>query len=65
MGDDNRMPLLQVRVAQAMYDQLYKLIPLLQVHPNFRAGKVTLQDVVRLVISLGIEVVLRDFIEKS
>lgn len=58
------MLLLQVRIAQTMYDQLNRLIPLLQNHPNFRAGKVTLQDVVRLVISMGIEVVMRDFIDK-
>lgn len=64
MGDAQRMPLLQVRIAQTMYDQLNRLTPLLQNHPNFRAGKVTLQDVVRLVISLGIEVVTRDFVEK-
>jgi hypothetical protein len=65
MGEQGRMPLLQVRVAQNIVDELYRLVPLLQSHPNFRGGTLTMPDVVRLALSLGVEVLRRDFTGES
>jgi len=48
------------RVAQEVIDEMAALVPLVQAHPNFRAGRVTLQDVGRLVISRGIEQLKRE-----
>jgi hypothetical protein len=48
-------PQLQVRINQAILDDLEALIPRVQAHPNFRTGRVTLQDVARLALSRGIE----------
>ncbi len=56
-------PQLQVRVNQAILDELEALQPLLQAHPNFRTGRVTLQDVARLALSRGIEALKRELQE--
>jgi hypothetical protein len=59
MAKRERMPLLQVRISQEILDELEALVPVVQRDPHFRAGVVTKQDVLRLVISRGIEAVKR------
>jgi hypothetical protein len=60
MADRGRMPLLHLRISQALLDEVAALVPAVQRHPNFRGGTVTQQDVLRLVISRGIEVVRQE-----
>jgi Cu/Ag efflux pump CusA len=58
-------PQLQVRISQAILDELNALVPLVQEHPNFRTGRVTLQDVARLALSRGIEQLKRELGQES
>jgi hypothetical protein len=51
----DKMPLLQVRVNLDTLQDLTTLLPVVQRHPDFRAGRVTFQDVARLALSRGIE----------
>jgi hypothetical protein len=60
MADRGRMPLLHLRISQALLDEIAALVPAVQRHSNFRGGTVTQQDVLRLVISRGIEVVRQE-----
>jgi hypothetical protein len=53
-------PLFQMRINQEVLDELKDLVPLIQAHPNFRTGRVTIQDVARLALSRGIESLKRE-----
>ena len=55
-----RQPQLWLRVSQQVLDDLEVLVPSVQQHPNFRAGTVTMQDVARLALSRGIEVLKQE-----
>jgi hypothetical protein len=55
-----RQPQLWLRISQQVLDDLEALVPLVQQHPNFRAGTVTMQDVARLALSRGLEVLKQE-----
>ena len=55
-----RLPQIQIRVSQEIIDEMEALIPVVQAHPNHRASRVTLQDVARLALSRGIDVLKRE-----
>jgi hypothetical protein len=53
-------PLFQMRINEEVLEELRRLVPLVQAHPNFRTGRVTVQDVARLALSRGIEQLKRE-----
>ena len=55
-----RMPLLSVRISQDVWDDLRNLLPKVQQHPNFRGGLINLQDVYRLALSRGVDILKKE-----
>jgi hypothetical protein len=54
-------PQLQVRINEAVLDELNALVPLVQADPNFRSGRITTRDVARLALSIGLEELKRRY----
>jgi hypothetical protein len=54
-------PQLQVRINQAVLDELNALVPLVQADPNFRSGRIPTRDVARFALSIGLEELKRRY----
>jgi hypothetical protein len=56
----DKLPMVHIRVTQELLDELEGLLPLVREHVYFRGGTVTTQDVYRLALSRGAEILKQE-----